>query len=632
VVLNRPKRPFLSRAPAILALAAAFSLVRTARALPAAEAYQKQVVPALETFCYKCHGLEKTKGGVNLVQYKEAGDLLKNPKVWQTVLQKLRDREMPPDNKPQPPEEERSKLVDALRSTLNDLEAAQAQSDPGRALIHRLSRAEYNNTVLDLFGVDSHPADNFPADGSGGGGFDNDADTLFLPPILMEKYLEAANDVLAAAARDKILVARPGGFTSERAAARKIAAFFAPLAFRRPVERAEIDRLLGLYDRAAKKAPFEAGVRAMLTALMVSPNFLFRVETDQDEPGAYRVTDYELASRLSYFLWVSMPDPELFGLARDNRLHRPEVVEAQVRRMLRDPKARRFADSFSGQWLGVKTLKTTARPDPNRFPDFNASLRDAMCQEPVEFFYGLLRDNRPVLDLISSDYSYLNETLARFYGVPEVTGPQMRLVKLSDPNRGGVLGMAGILTLTSYPQRTSPVLRGKWVLEQILGAPTPPPPPGAGGLPADDRPKEGLTFRQRLEKHRSKPECASCHKRMDPIGFGLENFDPIGRWRANQAGQPVDSGGEMSDGTKFHGPVELKRILLDDKEDFIRTLTEKALSYALGRGLEPYDAPAARRIAAALEKDGCRADTLILEAAKSFPFQYRRNKPTEAKL
>jgi hypothetical protein len=327
-----------------------------------------------------------------------------------------------------------------------------------------------------------------------------------------------------------------------------------------------------------------------------------------------------------------MPDEELFQLAGQNKLREPAVFDAQIRRMLRDPKAREFADSFAGQWLGVKTLKTTVNPDPGRFPEFKTPLRDAMYGEPVEFFYGLLRENRPALDLINCDYSYLNETLARHYGIDGVKGTAMRRVELADNRRGGVLGMAGVLTLTSYPQRTSPVLRGKWVLEQILGSPPPPPPPNAGGLPADDGPQEGLTFRQRLEKHREKPQCASCHKRMDPIGFGLENFDAIGRWRTEQAGKPVDAGGVMSDGKAFRGPVELKQILMSEKEEFIRNLAEKMLSYALGRGLEYYDMSTIRRITKALETDNYRTGTLVLEVAKSFPFQYRRNGPVQAKL
>ena len=638
MALNRLNGFILSRTGArrILAsvsLSANFFVSAPVKAAPAPEAYQNQIVPALKTYCYKCHGLEKTKGGVDLVQFKHPADLLKDPKVWRIVMQKIRDREMPPDDKPQPPEEERNSLVGILRDTLDDVETAQKPVDPGRVMIHRLNRAEYNYTVQDLFGVYSRPADKFPADGSGGGGFDNDADTLFIPPVLMEKYLEAAAEVVTTAPRERIFIDQPGFFKTQRGAARSIAAYYAARAFRRPVAKAEIDRLLQLYDRAmAKKASYEQSVQAMLTAVLVSPNFLFRVESDGSARGAYRISDYDLASRLSYFLWVSMPDDELLRLADLDRLHRPGILETQVRRMLHDPRAKRFADSFAGQWLGVKTLKTTTRPDPDRFPEFNSSLRDAVYQEPVEFFYGLLRENRPVLDLIDSDYTYMNETLARFYKVPGVAGEEMRRVKLRDSNRGGVLGMAGILTLTSYPRRTSPVLRGKWVLEQILGTPPPPPPPGAGGLPADDAPREGLTFRQRLEKHRSKPECASCHKRMDPIGFGLENFDPIGRWRTEQGGQAVDAGGEMSDGMKFHGPVELKRILLADKQEFIRNLTEKLLSYALGRGLEFYDMPTVRRIGRTLESDGCRADTLVLEVAKSFPFQYRRNQPIQAKL
>ena len=597
------------------------------------ETYQKEIVPALRDYCYNCHGEEKQKGGVDLEKFHDSRAILTDPKLWQSVLQKVRDREMPPPDKHQPSMDERNTLEIRLRQTVEAVESAQKPYDPGRVLIHRLSRAEYNNTVRDLFGVDSHPADKFPSDGSGGGGFDNNADTLFIPPILMEKYLDAASETLAEAAPGKLFLARPNLFVSRRMAARQIAAFYAPRAFRRPVPPAEISRLVGLYEKAdRRKASFEAGVKTMLEALLVSPEFLFRVEKDRPETGAYRISDYELASRLSYFLWASMPDEELFKLARLKLLHRPGVLQAQARRMLRDPKASAFADSFAGQWLGVKTLKTTTQPDPGRFPEFAPAVRDAMYEEAVAFFNALFRENRSLMDLLQCDYSYVNETLARFYGIRGVEGPLFRRVAFNNPNRGGVLGMAGVLTLTSYPQRTSPVLRGKWVLEQILGATSPPPPPNVGGLPADDAPKEGLTFRQRLEKHRSKPACASCHKRMDPIGFGLENFDAIGRWRENSGGLPVDSAGEMADGQKFHGPAELKSILMAEKEEFVRTITEKMLSYALGRGLEYYDRPTVRQIVGNLQRDGYRADTLVLEIVQSLPFQYRRNRPVQAKL
>ena len=320
-----------------------------------------------------------------------------------------------------------------------------------------------------------------------------------------------------------------------------------------------------------------------------------------------------------------MPDDALFHAAGEGHLRDPKVLDAQVRRMLKDPKARGLAESFASQWLRIRDLYTSAQPDPRRYPTYTPSLRDAMYGETIEYFASVLREDQSLLRLLDSDYTYLNEELAKHYGIEGVTGPELRRVTLTEHRRGGVLSMASVLTVTSYPQRTSPVLRGKWVLEELLGAKVPPPPPNAGGLPADDAPKAGMTFRQRLELHRSKPECASCHNRMDPVGFGLENFDAIGRWRTEVGGQPVDAAGVLATGEKFAGPVELKQQILARKDEFLRNVTEKMLAYALGRGLEPYDIPTVRRITAAVAKDDCRGSTLVREIVGSYPFQYRRN-------
>ncbi|MDB6039513.1 MAG: Protein of unknown function (DUF1587)/Protein of unknown function (DUF1592)/Protein of unknown [Verrucomicrobiales bacterium] len=600
---------------------------------PARGAFDSEVHPLLEKYCFKCHAGEKIKGGVDLSKYHAELDIQRDPKTWQTVLRQVREREMPPENKPQPTDEERQLLVAFTKHTLENIDYSKSVRDPGRVLIHRLSRTEYNNTIRDLCGVDLKPADKFPADGGGGGGFDNNADTLFVPPILLEKYLSAASEVIDAAltnAPNQLIAVRPGAFVTSRSAARKSIEAFAKRAFRGPVEGSEIDALLSLYEQQARKGMrFEDAMKTPLRAVLVSPNFLFRIESDREVSGPYRITDYELANRLSYFIWASMPDAELLRAAADGDLHEESVLRRETERMLSDPKAHALSDNFAGQWLGIRNLRTTAQPDPGRFPTYTASLRDAMYSESVEFFNSLIQDNCSILTLLDANYTYLNEELAKHYGILDVHGTNLTRVALSDPNRGGILGMASILTLTSYPQRTSPVLRGKWVLEEVLGAPSPPPPPNAGGLPADDAPKEGMTFRQRLEKHRSKPECASCHKRMDPIGFGLENFDAIGRWRADIGGKAIDSSGVLVTGEKFHGPQELKKLMLAQADDFVRTLSEKMLAYALGRGVEYYDAPAVKQISDELRADRYRMRTLILGICKSFPFQYRRNQPLE---
>jgi mono/diheme cytochrome c family protein len=591
--------------------------------------YEKEIRPLLQTYCGKCHGQGPGAGGVSIAAWKDLAALQKDQARGRKAVTQIRERSMPPNGSPHPSEPERDRLVQWLSHALDNAPESLIPKNPGRTLIHRLSRTEYNNTLRDLLGLasTSRPADTFPADGGGGGGFDNDANTMYIPPILMERYLEAAGLALAEAKRDRIFRVLPGRGVSEAAAAKRNIAAFLPRAYRRPAQPGEVEKLTALYTAARKRGQtFENAVKFALKAALVSPNFLFRVEADR--PGAtgpYPLGDYELASRLSYFLWASMPDDQLFRLAAEKKLSDPVMLDRQVRRMLLSPKARDMADSFASQWLRVRDLTTTRRPDPGKFPAYTDALRDAMAEEPVEFFAGMIRENRPVLDLLDSDYTYVNADLAKLYGISGITGPEFRKVALADRKRGGVLTMASVLTITSYPQRTSPVLRGKWVLENILGAPAPPPPPDAGGLPADDAPKEGLTFRQRLEKHRDKPQCASCHSRMDPIGFGLENFDGIGQWRTEIAGRPVDSAGVLATGEQFSGPVELKKLMLARKDAFVRNLVEKMLSYALGRGLESYDIPAVRKIADAVARDGYRSQTLVREIVRSYPFRYRNN-------
>ncbi len=386
-----------------------------------------------------------------------------------------------------------------------------------------------------------------------------------------------------------------------------------------------MERLLRLYDAAAKRNEgFDNSVKFALKAVLVSPNFLFRAEQSRPAQDAYPLNDYEIANRLSYFLWSSMPDQELFGLAAQKRLHLPVILDQQIARMLKSPKSHAFADQFAGQWLKARDLYTSAKPDTRRFPAYTPELRDAMYGETIDFFASVVQDDASLLRLLDADYTYVNEDLAKHYGIDGVTGPQMRRVSLSDHRRGGILTQASILTLTSYPLRTSPVLRGKWVLSEVLGASVPPPPPVVATLSPDDAPKGGITFRQRLELHRSKPECAGCHARMDPIGFGLENYDATGKWRTDIGGKPVDASGVLTTGEKFTGATELKQVLLTQKDEFARNLTEKMLAYALGRGLEPYDLPAVRKITQELAKNDYRSSLLIRGIVKSYPFLYRK--------
>ena len=588
-------------------------------------AFEKVARPVLEKYCLNCQGEKRAKGGVSVVKLKDGAAVAADVDLAQLVAESIADGSMPPKDKPAPSEAERQAVAESIEATLAALENVR---DPGPSLIQRLTRRQYNNTIRDLLDVHTNPADAFPADGGGGGGFDNNASTLFVPPILMEKYLAAAVDVLDKADPKHWRAASPGSLSVDEAA-RRCFETFAAKAFRRPATKAEVDRLMTLFRRAfARGESFDDSVKFGLRAVLVSPHFLFLVERDGPTGEAYRVSDYELATRLSYFLWSSTPDGWLFELAAANKLHEPEVLEKQVERMLADPKARALATDFAAQWLRVDTLAVAAEPDRKKYPTYTHELRDAMIEEPLAFFHGLLRDKRPVTDLIGADYTYLNETLAKHYGVEDVKGPEFRKVVLKDKARGGVLGMGAILTLTSYPQRTSPVLRGKWVLEEILGTPPPPPPSMVKVLPADDRPKDGQTLRQRLEAHRKDAGCAGCHAKLDPIGFGLESFDPIGRLRAEIGGTPVDAKGELTTGESFNGPAELKAILRESKRDlFVTNVTRKMLSYALRRGLEYYDQKTVKAIVAALEEKGYSSRVLVAEIVKSYPFQYRRDEP-----
>jgi hypothetical protein len=379
---------------------------------------------------------------------------------------------------------------------------------------------------------------------------------------------------------------------------------------------------------------FERAIQFAVQAVLVSPNFLFRVELDTRPRGiappgsdpANRIEPvgpYEVASRLSYFLWSSMPDDELFRLAAEGKLRAPEVLSAQVRRMLVDPRARALVDNFGGQWLQIRNLRSMS-PDRERYPGFDESLRDAMFRETELFLAEIIREDRSILDLIDADFTYLNERLARHYGIAGVVGPEFRRVRLTGPERGGLLAQASILTVTSNPNRTSPVKRGRWVLEQILGAPPPPAPPEVKPLKEDRAIETSVTMRRRMEQHRAQSSCAVCHNRLDPLGFGMENYDGIGAWREKEAGVQIDSSGTLPSGESFSGPSGLKAILKARSHEFTRCLAEKMLTYALGRGLEASDRCAVDRIVKDLEAHEFRASVLVQGIVSSEPFLKRR--------
>jgi hypothetical protein len=427
--------------------------------------------------------------------------------------------------------------------------------------------------------------------------------------------------------RRQIFVCSPSAANEEEACARNILSTLARRAYRRPVVAADIQPLLDFYQAGRSKGSFDAGIEMALRKILVSPEFLFRIEhapsgTPPDTP--YRVSDLELASNLSFFLWSSIPDDELLGLAENGKLRDPAVLAAQVRRMLADERSKAMAGNFGGQWLYLRNVQAMA-PDPAAFPDFDENLRDALQRETALFLDSMVREDRSALELLDADYTFLNERLARHYGIAGVQGSHFRRVQLRDDQRRGLLGQGSILAVTSYANRTSPVLRGKWVLDNFLGSPPPPPPPNVPALP--DRGSQGqvLTVRQRMEQHRANPACAGCHSRMDPIGFALENFDAIGRWRTTDAGSAIDPSGVLPDGTRFAGPSELRNALLRNPDAFVYTITEKLLTYALGRKLEYYDAPAVRGITRQAAADGYRWSSLVLGVIRSTPFQLRRS-------
>jgi len=423
--------------------------------------------------------------------------------------------------------------------------------------------------------------------------------------------------------RKKILVCDPA---TGRACVERIVSRLARRAYRRSVTPGEVAALLRFVDIAdGEGLSTEQGIQLAIQAMLVSPHFLFRIEHDADptDPTAiHAISDFELASRLSYFLWSSMPDDALLDLAQAGKLHEPKVLEQQVDRMLADKRAQAFAENFSGQWLETRNLDSVD-PDPELFPTWGAELREAMKTETSLFFDAILRENRPLGEFLDADFTFLNSTLAKHYGIDGVTGEDFRRVELATDQRGGILSHASVLTVTSYPTRTSPVIRGKYVLENILGAAPPPPPPDIPAL-EEANAGPGASVRQQLEAHRASPACASCHARMDALGFGLENYDAIGHWRTEEGEQPLDSSGVLPNGKSFETPAELRTILLDDIDSFAGAMTEKTLIYALGRGLEPYDRITVKKIRKSLADNDYRFQTLVHEVVKSLPFRQRR--------
>jgi len=430
----------------------------------------------------------------------------------------------------------------------------------------------------------------------------------------------------ATPSRDRIFVCRPAARADEQACAQKILTNLAHRAYRRPVTEDDTSQLLSLYGQGAQSGGFESGVRLALQKILVSPDFIFRAE--YDPPGAApgsvnRINDLELASRLSFFLWSSIPDDELLSVAESGRLRDKSVLAGQVKRMLADSRSSELVKNFIGQYLYLRNIERIL-PDSGSFPNFDENLRQALAKETELVVESTLREDRSVADLLKTDYTFLNQRLAEHYGIKGIYGNEFRRVALTDPRRHGLLGQASILTVTSYPNRTAPTIRGKWVLLQILGTPPPPPPPNVPSL-KDDATTKNLTMRERMELHRSNPTCAACHRLMDPLGFALENFDGLGQWRDSiGTGGAIDASGVLPDGTKFEGPAGLRDVLVSKQDMFVETFTEQLLTYALGRGVEEYDRPVLRTILRDAASENHRWSSIILGIINSAPFQMRR--------
>ena len=610
--------------------------------------FGKQVIPLLEQHCIDCHGVDTQEGELNLVEEVSIRPLVRHGEVWNKVIAHVKNRVMPPEDASEMSDDERRVLASYFEWSVQHFDYSQID-EPGYEGIRRLTHTEYNNTIRDLFGVDLRPADKFPTELSGTSGFDNSGNTLFLHRLLMERYFGAAEEVVERAlpkyaktnaqrqTRAAIFVATADNENSESSSASEIIRRFLLRAYRRPPTDEETASAMRQFQLACQdNQDFDDAIKQVIQTVLVSPHFLMRVEKRQPTNDAYRVSDWDLASRLSYFLWSSMPDTELLDAARQSKLHDAAGLSTQVERMLSDPKSETLGSIFAAQWLGSYHLGVRIRPDPIDNPWCTASLMESLKAETAMFFHSLILNNEPISRLIDADYTFLNEEVAAHYRIDGVQGTHMRRVSLDrsaefERDRGGIFGQGSLLAITSFPGRTSPVVRGKWILSDVLGTPPPPPPPNVSEFSEEIEDNDLLSPRQKLQQHRRNPNCYSCHSQIDPLGFSLESFDWFGRSRTRSRGRPIDARGKLPNGTEFSGPAGLKKVIIEQRmPDLVRQLTQKMLSYALGRQLEYYDEPAVRRIIKATQNDGYRFRTMVHAIVASYPFQYKKN-PMAAK-
>ena len=597
--------------------------------------FHQQVIPVLKTACFECHAGESANGDLDLEALVRSTPLVVNRSHWINVIQQLKVRSMPPADADQPSEADRRMLTAWLTNAIENFDYSTVRQ-PGYETARRLTHVEYNNTVRDLTGIDLRPADRFPVDMTATSGFENSANSLFVQPILMERYVGAAEAIVAAAwpespssppqrAAWQELLGEVEDLAAE-GMAENVLRRFATRAYRRPVERDELAPLLSYFEQRVREGvSAKSALKDVLQVVLASPSFLIRSEQSGPQTDlAFPVTDWELAGRLSYFLWASMPDDQLFRLAETNQLRELGVLADQVDRMLRDPKARTLGGLFAAQWLGFIDLDRV-RPGQIDNPWATDSLIKSMKQESAMLFNSLVQQNASIDRLVDADYTFVNEELAKHYGMQGVSGEHMQRVSLRDTPRRGVLGHGSVLAVTSFPGRTSPVIRGNWILTRLLGTPPPPPPPNVSEF--DERVAENrrLNQRQKLEAHRDNPNCYACHSLIDPLGFALEKFDWFGRHQPTRKERPVDATGKLPGGKSFRGLTGLSQTLLSERlDDLTIQLTRKMLSYALGRQLEYYDEATVRELVQQLQKDDRRLRSVVHAIVQSDAFQMKQ--------
>ena len=578
--------------------------------------YKKHIFPTLSKYCLDCHDAETAKGDIDLESALSRRPLVRDRSLWENVAERIRNGDMPPKDKDQPHEKERLRLRKWISNEVDLFDYSQVRT-PGHVPARRLSREEYNRTIRDLVGLDLRPADQFPMDFTGTSGFSNSANTLFLHTAHLDRYMSAAETVIDAAQKDKSVWDRLTDNGNVEQSLRR----FVRLAFRRPPTDKEMNSYLNHYQiQKGKGKNDKEAIGTVMKVILLSPNFLLKAEELSSVGKDTKVTQYDMASRLSYFLWASAPDQDLLSLAEKDQLQNDKRIREQILRMLKDPRSESLGRIFASEWLSTDDVGPRIRKDPIDNPWCTETLMAAMREETSLFFHSLVMENEPIERLIDSNYTFLNAELAEYYRVPGIEGNKMRRVKINTRQRGGILGHASVLATTSFPHRTSPVLRGTWILTTLLGTPPPPPPPDVPEIEVGGGRRAASTLREKLEVHRDSKRCAGCHSQIDPLGFALENYSEFGRWRNG-----VDNRGELPNGARFRGPQGLKKALIDTRlDDLGKQLIRKMLSYALGRQLEYYDEAVVREIAQKLKGSGYPLKDMVIEIGLSYPFTIKR--------